>query len=356
LSFHSTPIELPSQKPGHVVVRRRFFAWRLNVRVLMNCAIGLLILVLLGVWAMTLGAADISLADGARAIAGRGDEDTVFVMQQLRLPRVLSAVLIGGCLAISGAIFQGLVRNPLVSPDIIGINAGASAAAVFWILAGLSSAALPLAAFLGAMGTAAGIYVLSWKSGISGDRLILVGIGMAAALEAITTFLLVRNPPEEARPAQVWTIGSLYGSNWSDIKWLLPVFVLGLLASICLMWPLRLLQLGDDLTRGLGIPLERTRLALIAVGCILSAVAVAVAGPIGFVALMTPHIVKMLVGPLSGSVLALIAIAGGIFLLVADVIAQHGLPVSLPVGLVTAAVGGPYFLFLIYRSNVGIES
>ena len=117
------------------------------------------------------------------------------------------------------------------------------------------------------------------------------------------------------------------------------------------MRPLRLLQLGDDLTRGLGLPIERTRLMLIVVGCLLSAVAVAVAGPIGFVALITPHIVKMLVGPLSGSVLVLIAIAGGIFLLVADVIAQHGLPVSLPVGLITAAVGGPYFLFLLYRTN-----
>ncbi len=351
MNVQTPPVSISSQKPGHVVFRRKYVAWRINARVLAFSALGIGLLTLLGLWALTLGTADISIADGARAIFGKGDPDTVFVMRTLRLPRVLSAILIGGCLAVSGAIFQGLVRNPLVSPDIIGINSGASAAAVFWILGGLASNALPLAAFCGAMATATAIYLLSWKGGISPDRLILVGIGVAAALEAFTTFLLIRTPPQQARPAQVWTIGSIYGSTWTDIRWLLPAFLLGLIGSIILMWPLRLLQLGDELTRGLGISLERTRLMLILVGCLLSAVAVAVAGPIGFVALISPHIVKMLVGPLSGSVLLLIAIAGAIFLLVADIIAQHGLPMSLPVGLVTAAVGGPYFLYLLFRTN-----
>lgn len=351
MNVQSPHITIPSHKPGHVVFRRKFVAWRFNARVLVYSCLGLGALTLLSLWALTLGTADISIVDGARAILGKGDPDTVYVMQSLRLPRVLSAILIGGCLAMSGAIFQGLVRNPLVSPDIIGINSGASAAAVFWILGGLAGNALPLVAFGGAMSAAAAIYLLSWKGGISPERLILVGIGVAAALQAFTVFLLVRTPPQEARPAQVWTIGSIYGSTWTDIMWLLPVFLFGLLASIILMWPLRLLQLGDELTRGLGIPLERTRLMLIVVGCFLSAVAVAVAGPIGFVALIAPHIVKMLVGPLSGSVFVLIAIGGGIFLLVADIIAQHGLPLSLPVGLVTAAVGGPYFLYLLYRTN-----
>ncbi|MEZ4499710.1 MAG: iron ABC transporter permease [Thermomicrobiales bacterium] len=347
----SAPLDAPSQKPGHVVVRRGYVAWRVNVRVLLFALIGLLILMGLGLWSMTLGEIDISAIDAVRATFGRGDADTVFVMQQLRVPRILSAMLIGGCLAVSGAILQGLVRNPLVSPDIVGIDAGASAAAVFWILAGLSASALPISAFLGAMATAVAIYILSWKGGISPDRLILVGIGIAAALQAVTTFLLIRTPPTEARPAQVWTIGSIYGSSWHDIRWLAPVFLVGLLGSIVLMWPLRLLQLGDDLTRGLGVSLERTRLSLILIACILAAVAVAIAGPIPFVALMTPHMVKLLVGPLSGSVMVLIAVAGGIFLLSADMIGQHAMPISLPVGLLTAAVGGPYFLYLLYRTS-----
>jgi iron complex transport system permease protein len=351
LSSQPSPIKLTSQKPGHIVFRRRYVAWRINFRVLLFAILGATVLVLLALWAMLLGTANISVVEAVRASFGKGDPDTIFVMQQLRVPRVLCAILVGGCMAMSGAVFQGLVRNPLVSPDIIGIDAGATAAAVFWILGGQRFISLPVAAFLGAMATAVAIYFLSWKGGISPDRLILVGIGVAAALAAITTFLLIRTPPREARPAQVWTIGSIYGSNWGDIQWLAPVFFMGLLGSVILMWPLRLLQLGDDLTRGLGVPLERTRLSLIVVGCLLAATAVAVAGPIGFVALMTPHIVKMLVGPLSGSVMVLIAVAGGIFLLGADMIAQHAMPVSLPVGLLTAAVGGPYFLFLLYRTN-----
>ena len=147
-------------------------------------------------------------------------------------------------------------------------------------------------------------------------------------------------------------MGSVYGSDWGDVRWLrLACSLLGSGAAIVLMWPLRALQLGDDVTRGLGMPLERTRLALIVVGCGLAAVAVAIAGPIGFVALMVPHVARMLAGPLSGSVLLFTAVLGALFLLFADVVAQHFLPVTLPVGVVTAAVGAPYFLFLLYRSN-----
>ncbi len=164
--------------------------------------------------------------------------------------------------------------------------------------------------------------------------------------------MLVKYPLELARPAQVWTMGSVYGSSWNDVKWLAgTLLIMGPLA-ITMMWPLRVLQLGDDVTRGLGVSLERTRLLLIVVACVMAAVAVSIAGPIGFVALMVPHVARMLAGPLSGSVLFFTAVIGALFLLSADVIAQHFLPVSLPVGIVTAAVGAPYFLFLLYRSNI----
>lgn len=348
----------PLPRPGHRVLRSRFYAWRINTRVLAYCGITLVLLIVLATWAMTLGSFRIPFTDVANELLGRNNgtdkysTQVHFIVHTLRLPRVLCAILIGASLAMSGAIFQGLVRNPLVSPDIIGIDSGASAVAVFWIVTRQPASLLPVAAFLGAILTAIAIYILSWKGGISPDRLILVGIGIGAGLSAATTFMLVKFPLELARPAEVWTLGSVYGSNWRDVKWLAGgLLIFGTLAVIS-MWSLRVLQLGDDVSRGLGISLERTRLLIIITGCALAAISVSIAGPIGFVALMIPHVARMIAGPASGSVMVFTALIGGVFLLLADVVGQHYLPVALPVGLVTAGIGAPYFLFLLYRSNV----
>jgi iron complex transport system permease protein len=339
------------RKPGQRMIRTRFFSARINVHVLIFAVVTLAVLAILATWAMTLGSYRIPFADVWRALFGDGNADQEFIVRTLRLPRVISAIFIGAALAMSGAIFQGLVRNALVSPDIIGIETGAALLAVFWIVTGQSSAFLPLAAFLGAIVTAIIIYLLSWKGGISPNRLILVGIGIGATLSALTTFLTVRYPIEVVRPAVVWQMGSLYGSNWDEVKILAISVSLLTPAAIILTWPLRTMQLGDDVTRGLGLSLERTRLGLIAVGCALCAVATAMAGPIGFVALMVPHAARMIAGPLSGSVMLFSAVLGGCFLLMADIVGQHLLPVPLPTGVVTAAVGAPYFLFLLYRFN-----
>lgn len=359
----------PQRKPGHVTIRTRFVSFRFNYRVLGMSALALVALLAVAIWAMTLGTypipfthvADIVfhtdytgakyLADGTLSPEWENRE---FVVNTLRFPRVLCALMIGVALAMSGAIFQGLVRNALVSPDIIGINTGASLVAVVWIIFGIGIAGLPLAAFLGALLTATTIYLLSWRGGINPQRLILVGIGIAALLSAVTTYVTLLFPVEVIRPAVVWTLGSVYGSTWSDVRVLALFLAVLAPAAVVLMWMLRVLQLGDDVSRGLGVSLERTRLALMVVGCGLAAGAVAIAGPVGFVALMVPHIARMIAGPLSGSVMVLTGVLGGLFLLAADVIAQHFLPVSLPVGVITAAVGAPYFLFLLYRSNVRI--
>ncbi|HEU4793571.1 MAG TPA: iron ABC transporter permease [Nitrolancea sp.] len=340
------------RRPGHITLRTRAFALRFNYRVLLFALFASLVLLAVATWAMSLGSFPIPFADVVRTIIGEGSQEFEFIVWTLRLPRVLCAVFVGAALAISGAIFQGLVRNPLVSPDIIGIDAGATLFAVFWIVSGQSSTLLPVAAFLGAILAAALVYLLSWRGGISTNRLILVGIGVGAALAAGTTYLMVRFPIEFVTAAYSWTVGSVYGSDWDDVRvvWL-ALLVLAPLAVV-LTWPLRAMQLGDDVTRGLGLPLERTRLGLIAVGCALAAVSVTVAGPVGFVALMVPHMARMLAGPLSGSVMVLTAVLGACFLLSADIVAQHLLPVSLPVGVVTAAVGAPYFLFLLYRAGV----
>lgn len=332
-------------------MRRGGIAVRVNARVLLYTLIALGLLSVLFIWAMTLGSFHIPFVDVAKAVFGYGTEDQLLVVRELRLPRVLMAALVGASLAVSGAIFQGLVRNPLVSPDIIGVNAGAVIVAVFWIVSGLAYRFMPLAAFLGAAVAAALVYLLTWKKGISPNRLILVGIGVGEFLAALTQYLLVKYPLEQVRPAIVWSIGSIYGSNWFDVKVLSFTVAVCLPLAVVFSWPLRAMQLGDDVVRGLGLSLERTRLGLIVVACALAGVAVALAGPISFVALMVPHFARMLVGPLSGSMILFTAVIGAFFVLSVDVIGQHFLPVALPVGALTAAFGAPYFLFLLYRSN-----
>lgn len=339
------------QLPQHITIRTGGVALRIAPRAIVLTLIAVGMLLLLALWAVTLGSYSMPIGEAFSAVRGIGSEDQVFVVQTLRLPRIVSAVLIGAALAVAGALFQGVVRNPLVSPDIIGIDTGASLFAVFWIVTGRSGTLLPIAAFAGAVLVAAIIYVLTWKGGVDTDRLILVGIGVGAAVGAGITFITVRFPVEIVRPAEFWLMGSLNGSTWRDVITILMCLAVLLPLSVLLARPLRTLQLGDDITRGLGVPLERLRLGLIVVGCGLAAVSVAIAGPIGFVALMVPHVARMLTGPVSGGVILFTASLGAIFLLGADMIAQHFLPISLPVGAITAAVGAPYFLFLLYRSH-----
>ena len=275
-----------------------------------------------------------------------------FIVNTLRFPRVTVAILAGMCLGMSGAIFQALINNPLVSPDIIGVNTGAAVFAVLILATGKNIGLLPVAAFCGALGAAAIIYLLAWKRGVSGSRLVLVGVGVQALLGAVITFITVRFPIERIAAAARWQAGSLFGVSWEDARTLTIGLLLLTPAAFVLTQRLRLLQLGDEAAAGLGIHVERDRLALIAVASGLAAVAVAVIGPLGFVALLVPHMVRLMVGQLTGGTLLLTAVVGGAFLLSADLIAQRLFaPTSLPAGVVTGAIGGPYFLFLLARYN-----
>ncbi|MCC6704018.1 MAG: iron ABC transporter permease [Thermomicrobiales bacterium] len=341
----------PQNRPGHHTLRRGPVAVRVNLRALFLSLVAAGTLTLMVLWAVGLGTIDIPMIDVARAILGNADERTELVVRTLRLPRILAAALVGAALAISGTIFQGIARNPLVSPDIIGINSGATLFAMAAMILGIGTTSVPMAAFLGAMAASILIYVLSWKNGVSTNRMILVGIGIGAVIGAGTTYLTIRFPIEVVRPAIVWSMGSFYARNWDDVT-LIALTVLALLpAGMVLMDWLQSLQYGDVLTRSLGVPLERTRLILIAVGCALSAVSVSIAGPIGFVALIVPHMARMIAGPPTSSGLLFTALLGANMLLLSDIVAQHALSVSLPVGIVTGAVGAPYFLFLLYRYN-----
>lgn len=325
---------------------------RINLRTAALVALASALALAVAAWTMTLGEFPVPVSDVVTTTLGLGDGTYDFVVRTLRLPRTLAALLVGGALGTSGAIFQGLVRNPLVAPDIIGVNAGASLAAVFLIVTGARSGFIPLAALLGALATTAAIYGLTWREGIAGHRLVLVGIGVNAVLAALTMLLIVRFPIEQVSSAVLWMTGTLHARGWEHVTWLAIGVAVLMPAALALMPGLRVIQLGDDTGRALGARVETTRTGLLAVGAALAACAVAVAGPVGFVALITPHIARMLAGPLTGGVLLLAGALGALLVAASDLVAQHAFsPLSLPVGVMTAAVGAPYFLFLLYRSN-----
>jgi iron complex transport system permease protein len=325
---------------------------RVSARTTVLVAVATAVVAALGVWAVMLGDVAISLSEVLSTVVGGGEARDAFVVRTLRLPRVLAGIGAGLALAVSGAIFQGLVRNPLVAPDIIGVMAGATLAAVTAIVVFRSAAVVPVAALLGAIAATIVVYGLTWRKGITGNRLVLVGIGVNALLAALTTLVIVRFPVEQVTPAIVWMTGTLYASDRGDAAWLAGALAVLLPAALALMPRLRSLQLGDDTAAALGTRTEASRAALLATAASLAAVAVAVAGPVAFVALMTPHAARMLAGPLTGGVLLLAGALGAALVVASDIIAQHAFsPTSLPVGVVTAAVGAPYFLFLLYGTN-----
>jgi iron complex transport system permease protein len=300
---------------------------------------------------ISVGDFPIPLTDVVPAVFGFGDPDSDFIIRTLRLPRALTAVLVGGAFGFSGAIFQSLARNPLASPDVIGITSGASASAVFMIvILGSSSGMVSIGALIGSLITAAAIYLLAYRRGISSYRLVLVGIGVGAVLQSITSYLLTRAEIYDAQRATVWLTGSLNGRGWEHVR---PVaFAMAVLfpAVLYLARPLRALQLGDDTAKGLGVGVERARLALVLVAVTLVAVATASAGPVTFVAFVAGPIAKRLTS--SSLTLVPAALVGALLMLLSDLIARRAFaPTELPVGVVTGVIGAPYLLWLLARAN-----
>lgn len=316
------------------------------------CLVALVISCSLALWSLTLGAFDLPAGSLISGLSGDLAAVDNMVLFELRVPRTLGALLVGFALGLSGCLFQGLVRNPLVAPDIIGINAGAGLAAVAMIATGTSLILVPAMAMIGGLLTALMIYLLAWKAGIAGTRLVLVGIGVNAILAALTTFMIVRFPVESVTPALVWLAGSLSSVTWSLLAWLIGTLLVATPLALVLVRRLQLLQLGDESARALGLRVERDRALLLLIGSCLAGAAVAVAGPIAFVALIAPHIARLLAGPLNTGVLMLSGVTGACLVLISEILARHAMsPVTLPVGLITAATGAPFFLYLLYQEN-----
>ncbi|NRQ31997.1 iron chelate uptake ABC transporter family permease subunit [Nonomuraea sp. NN258] len=325
-------------------------AFRVHVRASAVVACLLLLGLVLGLVGLTTGSA-LSVSDALRTLFGHGDAGTELVVYTLRAPRVLLALCVGAALGVGGAVVQSLSRNPLGSPDIIGVNAGAAAGAVLMLLVlgdssyqGVWSGAL-------VCGLAAGllVYALSFKRGVKGTRLVLVGIGVTAMLHSLIAYLLTRADMYESQGAKVWLIGSLAGAGWERVWPVALTVAFGLPVVLALSRSLSLMEMGDATAGALGLRVERLRLVLLLVAVALSGVAVSSAGPIGFVALAAPQLARR-VTRAPGPGVASSAAMGALLLTAADFLTQRlPTPGQLPVGVLTGGLGGIYLAWLLYR-------
>lgn len=284
-------------------------------------------------------------------VLGQDVPGASFTVGRLRLPRATLAIVAGAAFGMSGAAFQTMLRNPLASPDIIGITWGSGAAASFAIVTlGLGGASVSTIAVVAGLAVALVIYLLSRTGGLVGLRLVLIGIGVAAMLRAATLYVLSKAPQWEEQEAMRWLAGSLNGASWSSAApAILALVVLGPLLLV-LARDLDVLRLGDDTASGLGVRVERTRLLVLVVAVGLLAFATAATGPIAFVAFLAGPIAARLVGT-DRPLIVPAALIGALLVIVADFVGQYLLGTRFPVGVVTGVLGAPYLLFLIIRSN-----
>ena len=281
----------------------------------------------------------------------RDDPSVDFVVRGLRLPTAVTGSAVGLALGAAGTVFQQLLRNPLASPDFVGISSGAGLAAVAAIVL-LQAGGLIVSGFAlaGALAGTLAMYLLAWRDGVAGYRFILIGIGVSAFFDGLVGFVLTKAQIFEARQAVHWLTGSVGQAGPTELRILLYALPVLLPLAMLLQRQLRVMELGDDTARGLGARTELNRAALLATAVVLVALAVAVAGPIVFVALVAGPIANRLLGPATGGVAAA-ALVGAMLLLASDIVATHVLPTPLPTGVVTGAVGAPYLLWLLITTN-----
>lgn len=313
-------------------------------------ALGLLVAVAAAV-TLTTGDYPLSLGQVWGALTGGGERVEQYVVLQVRLPRLAMALLVGAALGAAGAILQSLLRNPLASPELLGISGGASLAAVFALLTlGITGPALPAIAFAG--GLAASLLLLAAARGrAAGYRLILAGIGLAFFTAALIAFLMTRAQLQQTQSAVIWLTGTLSSTPWWQVAVLAVVWLAALPALYVSGRWLPILALGPDAAAGRGVRPGLARLVAVVVAVLLTAVTCAFAGPIAFVALCAPAIARPLIGH-GSTALAPGALVGAVLLVFADLIAQFAIPgVSMPVGVVTGALGAVFLLWLLATSK-----
>lgn len=310
--------------------------------------IGLVLAILaIGVFTLTIGEYELTVPQVIDALLGEGGRAARYVITEFRLPRWLTGLLVGAALAVSGALMQSLSRNPLGSPDFIGFTSGAATGGILMIIAGAGAAQLAAGAMLGGLLTAAAMYLLAFSRGVHGSRLVLVGVGVNAILVALNSYLISRAELRDAVVAQAWLTGSLNSRGWEHVLPVAIALALLLPVAFSLGRRLSLLEMGDEAASALGVPVQRTRAVLMVVSVALAGVAVASAGPVAFVALMAPQLARRITRAAT-SVLLTTALMGAFVVSLSDFAAQRLFsPVAVPVGVMTAAVGGCYLAWLL---------
>ncbi|MFF8817986.1 FecCD family ABC transporter permease [Leucobacter sp. NPDC015123] len=334
---------------GRKVRRLRLLnAWvRVDVRVAGVCVLLAVLAVVIGVASLTNGEYPLTVRQVWEALTSGVTDFTHTVVVEWRMPRALAAITFGAALGASGAVFQSLTRNPLASPDILGFSSGAyTGAIVVMIVFGGNYVDVAIGAFVGGLASAAVVYLLAFKGGVQGFRLIISGIAVSAMLSSLNTWLTLTADLDTALVAAVWGAGSLNGMTWSQTGLGSLLVVVLLIVTLAFARPLRQLELGDDAAQALGVRVEPARLALMLASVGLIAVVTAAAGPISFIALAAPQIARRVTGSAGVSVLSS-AMMGAVLLSASDFVALHALPAMLPVGTVTVVIGGGYLIWLL---------
>ncbi|TLS39727.1 hypothetical protein FE633_45355 [Streptomyces montanus] len=321
---------------------------RLDVRSF--TVVALLLVAALAASVVLIGTGDfpIPAGDVLKSLLGNGDTGQEFIVNELRLPRVLVGLLVGASLGLGGALFQAISRNPLGSPDVLGLGQGSTAGALTVIVLFSGNAAeVTVGALVGGLATGLAIYVLAWKRGVHGYRLVLVGIGVSAIVTAVNGYLLTKADLVDAARAVVWMTGSLNGRDWPQVWPLLWLCAALLPLVLGNARGLRMLEMGDDVAYALGVRVERTRMLLMLAAVLLTAAATAAAGPVSFVALTAPQLARRLTRSPGPNLMAAMCM-GATLLIVADWASQRAFGADqLPVGVVTGVLGGVYLLWLL---------
>ena len=337
-----------SVRPARAIRTRGGFSVRFDVRAFTVVVLLLLAALVASVVLIGTGDFPIPAADVLRTLAGNGTASQEFIVHDLRLPRVLVGLLVGAALGLGGALFQSVSRNPLGSPDVLGLGQGATAGALVVIVLFSGDAdAVALGALVGGLVTGFAIYALAWKQGVHGYRLVLVGIGVSAVVTAVNGYLLTKADFVDATRAIVWMTGSLNGRDWDQVWPLLGLCAVLVPLVLGNARGLRMIEMGDDVSYALGVRVERVRLLLLVSAVLLTAGATAAAGPVGFVALTAPQLARRLTRS-PGPNLVPSMCMGATLLVVSDWASQRAFGADqLPVGVVTGVLGGLYLLWLL---------
>ncbi|WLR41348.1 iron ABC transporter permease [Bacillus carboniphilus] len=345
----------------HITVRaKNHFSFLVDVKALITIVILIVLTFLFILSSAAIGEKNFSLIRVFQTFLGNGSSlENLFILS-FRMPRIIMSLFVGICLAVAGTILQNIVKNPLASPDVIGITGGASLAVVIFLtqFSTMSTSLtvsikwLPAVAITGAFLTGLLIYIFAWSKGISPIRLVLIGIGISLFTQSLTTLFMISGPLYQAQQANVWITGTVATASWEQINVLFPVVLLLMILSLFSIRMMNIQELGDTIARGTGNQVQLTKSLLFILSVSLTGMSVAFAGAISFVGLIAPHIARKLVGSMYGALLPVAALVGGMIVIASDLIGRTLFaPIQVPAGVFTAAIGAPYFLYLLYSNR-----